>query len=65
MMRRGYKHSIVAIAHKILRTIFFILKRRDFYRDSTTDYEALSVQRNSARWIKSLIQYGFIKPEMT
>jgi hypothetical protein len=31
-------------------------------RDSATDYEKLSVQRNTERWIKTLIQHGFIKP---
>jgi hypothetical protein len=30
------------------------------YRDSATDYKALSVQRNAPRWIKALIRFGFI-----
>jgi len=30
------------------------------YRDSATDYEALSVQRNAPRWIKALTKFGFI-----
>ena len=55
VVRRGYKRAIIAIGHKIIfRTIFFILKRREHYRDSTTDYEALSVQRNAPRSIKAL-----------
>ena len=62
VVRRGYKRAIIAIAHKILRTIFFILARREHYRDSATDYEALSVQRNAPRWIKALIKFGFITP---
>ena len=62
VVRRGYKRAIIAIAHKILRTLFFILKRREHYRDSATDYEALSVQRNAPRWIKALTKFGFIKP---
>jgi len=62
VVRRGYKRSIVALAHKILRTIFFMFKRREHYRDCATDYEKLSVQRNSARWIKALTRFGFIKP---
>ncbi|MBK6957479.1 MAG: IS110 family transposase [Nitrosomonas sp.] len=61
IVRRGYKRAIVALGHKILRTIFFMFKRRQHYRDSATDYEKLSVQRNAARWIKTLIQHGFIK----
>jgi transposase len=60
IVRRGHKRSIVALAHKIVRTIFFMLKRREHYRDSATDYEALSVQRNAPRWIKSLTKFGFI-----
>jgi transposase len=62
LVRRGHKRAIVAIGHKILRTIFFMLKRRDHYRDSATDYEALCVQRNAPRWIKSLTKFGFISP---
>ena len=60
VVRRGYKRAIVAIAHKIMRTIFFMLKRNEHYRDSSTDYEALSVQRNAPRWIKALTKFGFI-----
>lgn len=60
IVRRGHKRSIVALAHKILRTIFFMLKRGEHYRDSSTDYEALSVQRNAPRWIKALTKFGFI-----
>lgn len=63
IVRRGFKRSIVALGHKILRTIFFMFKRREYYRDSATDYEKISVQRNAARWIKTLIRYGFIKPD--
>ena len=60
IVRRGHKRSIVALAHKILRTIFFMIKRREHYRDSATDYDALSVQRNAPRWIKALTRFGFI-----
>jgi len=59
---RGYNRSIVALGHKISRTIYFMFKRREHYRDSATDYEILSVQRNAVRWIETLIRYGFIKP---
>lgn len=60
VIRRGYKRSIVAIAHKLLRTMFFMLKRGEPYRDSTADYEALAVKRNAPRWIKQLRQFGFM-----
>ena len=62
VVRRGYKRAIIAIGHKILRTLFFMLKRREHYRDSATDYEAISVQRNAPRWIKALTKFGFITP---
>ena len=62
VVRRGYKRAIIAIGHKLLRTIFFMLKRREHYRDSATDYEALSVQRNAPRWIKALTKFGFLTP---
>ncbi len=65
VVRRGYKRAIIAIGHKILRTIFFMLKRREHYRDSATDYEALSVQRNAPRWIKALTKFGFISTAST
>ena len=60
IVRRGHKRSIIALAHKMVRTIFFMIKRNEHYRDSTTDYEALSVQRNAPRWIKALTKFGFI-----
>ena len=60
IIRRGHKRSIVALAHKLLRTMFFMLKRGEHYRDCATDYEALSVQRNAPRWIKALTRFGFI-----
>lgn len=60
MIRRGYKRAIIAIGHKLLRTIFFMLQRREHYRDSATDYEAISVQRNAPRWMKALRKFGFI-----
>lgn len=61
LVRRGHKRAIVALAHKLLRTIFFMLQRRQHYRDSAVDYEALAVGRNAARWIKKLKQFGFIQ----
>jgi transposase len=60
LIRRGHKRAIIAIAHKMLRIIFFMLKRQEHYRDSAVDYEALSVQRNAPRWIKALTRFGFL-----
>ncbi len=47
MPRRGYKRSIVAIGHSIIRTIFFMLQRREHYRDRLVGYEAMAVKRNA------------------
>ncbi|KAB8038579.1 hypothetical protein [Janthinobacterium aquaticum] len=48
------------------RSVFYTLQRGENYRDSTTDYEALAVQRNAPRWIKALTKFGFIlnQPDM-
>ena len=60
LIRRGRKRTIFAIAHKLLKTVFLLIQRGDYYRDAQTDYEALAVQRNAPRWIKKLIKYGYI-----
>jgi len=60
MPRRGYKRSIVAIGHSIIRTIFFMLQRREHYRDRLVDYEAMAVKRNAPRWIKALTKFGYL-----
>lgn len=59
-IRKGHKKSIVALAHKMLRIVFSILKNNTPYHDKVVDYEALSVQRNAPRWIKMLVKHGFI-----
>ena len=59
MIRRGRKRAIFAIAHKLLKTVFLLIERSDYYRDADTDYEALAVQRNAPRWIKKLKQYSY------
>ena len=59
-IRKGHKKSIVALAHKMLRTIYAILRSGTPYQDKTVDYEALSVARNAPRWMKMLRKHGFI-----
>jgi len=59
-LRRGHKRAIVAIAHKILKTVFLLISRQTHYRDSATDFEAMSVARNAPRWLKMLKKHGFI-----
>ena len=59
-IRKGRKKSVVALAHKMLRTIYAMLSSGTHYQDKTVDYEALSVARNAPRWIKMLRKHGFI-----
>lgn len=61
--RRGTKRAIVAIGHKVLKTVFVLLSRQVPYHDSTVDYEALAVKRNAPRWIKQLRKFGYL-PQM-
>ena len=58
MVRKSHKKSIVAIAHKIIRIIYFMLSRHEPYRDPGVDYEAMSAQKNAPRWIKALKKIG-------
>ena len=60
VIRTGRKRAIIACAHKILRTIFYMLSRNQPYRDTTVDIEALIVKRNAPRWIRALTRYGFL-----
>ena len=39
--RRGYKRATVATAHKLLRTLFAVLRDAKPYHALDTDYEAL------------------------
>jgi len=61
-IRRGTKRAIMACAHKMLRVIWAMLLRKEPYRDSTVDYEALSVRRNAPRWIRALQRFGYLRP---
>ena len=58
MARKSHKKAIVAIAHKLIRIIYFMLSRREPYRDPGVDYEAMSAQKNAPRWIKALKKIG-------
>jgi transposase len=59
-IRKGRKKSVVALAHKMLRTVYAMLATGTHYQDKEVDYEALNVQRNAPRWIKMLRKHGFI-----
>jgi transposase len=60
LVRRGRKRAIFALAHKLLKIVFVVIDRGDYYRDANVDYEALSVERNAPRWMKMLRKYGYI-----
>lgn len=57
---KGHRKSIVALGHRILCPIYAMLTDGTHDQDRTIDYEALSVQRNTSRWIKMLVKHGFI-----
>ena len=59
-IRKGRKKSVIALAHKMLRTIYAMLSSGTHYEDKTVDYEAMSVARNAPRWIRMLKKHGFI-----
>jgi transposase len=64
-VRKGHKKSVVALAHKMLRTIYAMLASGTHYQDRSVDYEALSVARNASRWIKMLRKHGFMAESAT
>ena len=57
-VRKSHKKCIVAIAHKLIRIIYFMLSRAEPYRDPGVNYEAMSAQKNAPRWIKALKNIG-------
>ena len=63
-VRKSHNKCIVAIAHKMIRIIYFMLSRREPYRDPGVNYEAMSAQKNAPRWIKALKNIGKL-PEAT
>ena len=50
-VRQGHKRSIVALAHKMLRTMYAMLSQHTHYADKTVDYAALMVARYAPRWL--------------
>lgn len=60
VIRKGHKKSVVALAHKMLRTIHAMLANGTHYQDRSVDYEAMNVARNAPRWLKMLRKHGFI-----
>lgn len=60
VIRRGGKRAIIAIAHQRLKIVYVMLARREPYRDSTVDSEALAAMRNAPRWIRQLKKFGLL-----
>lgn len=58
--RRGYKRAIVAVAHKLLRIIYAMLRDQTPYTDPGINYEAISIGRKAGRWLQKLEQYGYV-----
>lgn len=56
--RQGQKRAIAAVGHRILGIVYPLLSRKQPYRDSSIDYEALMV--NAPRWIEALCRYGYL-----
>ena len=63
--RRGHKRAIVAVAHKMARTLYVMLRDQTPYRDPGTDYEALLVSRNASRWLRQLGRFGALQADHT
>ena len=59
--RRGYKRATVAAVHKLVRTLFAVLRDAKPYQDPETDYEALLVKRNAPRWIRMLQHHDVLQ----
>ena len=57
---KGHKRSIVALGHKMLRTIYTMLSKNTHYVEKTVDYEAQMVARNAPRWLQMLTKHGFV-----
>ncbi len=58
--RIGYQRATLATAHKLLRTIYAILRDDHPYRDPKVNYESLLVQRNAPRWLRMLSKHNYL-----
>jgi len=59
VIRRGHKKAIVALAHKLIRTIDVNPSRRAPYRDSGSDDQAAAVSKHAPRCLRALKQFGY------
>ena len=63
LIRRRHKRAIMALAHKILRITFSVLKNKKPYYEPNVNHEMLTTKRNSQRWMRALKKYGYIAPK--
>ena len=61
MGRLNYKQSILAVAHKMLRTILAMLRDNEPYRNLGIAYEELVMNRNASRCLAKLEQYSYLE----
>ncbi len=59
--RHGYKRAILATAHKLLRTVYAVLRDDRPYQAPQVDYEQLLAQRNGPRWIRMLHKHDLLE----
>lgn len=61
-MRKGSKKALVAVAHKIIITVYQVLKKKEAYKSPLLDnkkYEEKRKQKEVQRSIVKLSQLGF------
>lgn len=58
--KRGYKRATVAVAHKMMRAVYTMMRTDQPYRDPGVDYEKMMVDRNAPRWKRKLKEFGHL-----
>lgn len=53
-VRKIYKQALIAIVHKVVRCIFYVLKNKKPYVDPKIDYQEASAKKNAQRWVNML-----------
>jgi transposase len=62
--KKGFKRSLIAVAHKLLRTVFMVIKTKKPYKDTSVDYSKLLLKRNLPRWVKMAKKFNFLQPNV-
>jgi transposase len=60
--RRGSRRAVLAIAHKILRTVFVLITRNEVYADRVLVYEKLISMKRLPRWAAQVKRLGRLRP---